>query len=73
MIEANADELTAALAAALQDTVDVTVLFDPARLAIFADHDEHTTVFSPSPLGQLKERLTERGVRLIDYQRASAP
>jgi hypothetical protein len=73
LIVANADELTAALAAALQDTVDVTVLFAPARLAIFADHDEFTTVFSPSPLGQLKERLTERGVRLVDYHRATAP
>jgi len=73
LIEANVNELTAALAAALQDTVDITVLFDPARLAIFADHDEYTTVFSPSPLGQLKERLTERGVRLVDYHRASAP
>ena len=48
VIEANADELTAALAAALHDTVDVTVLFDPARLAIVADHDEYTTVFLTS-------------------------
>jgi hypothetical protein len=61
------------LTSRLQDTVDVTVLFDPGRLAIFADHDEYTTVFSPSPLGQLKERLTERGVRLVDDYRAAAP
>ena len=71
LIEANPDELSAGLAAALADTVDVTILLDPARLAIFADHDEYTTVFSPSPLGQLKERLTARGVRLVDYHRAA--
>jgi hypothetical protein len=73
LIEANPDELIGALAAALQDTVDVSVLFEPARLAIFADHDGYTTLFSSSPLGELKERLTERGVRLVDYHRATAP
>ena len=73
LIEANRDELTAALAAALRDYVNVTVLFEPARLAIFADHDEYTTVFSSSPLGELRERLRVRGVPLVDYHRAAAP
>jgi hypothetical protein len=73
LIEANPDELISALAAALRDSVDTTVLFEPGRLAILADHDEYTTVFSTSPLGQLRERLTERGVRLVDYHRAGAP
>jgi hypothetical protein len=71
LFEANPDELSAGLAAALADTVDVTVLLHPARLAIVADHDEYTTVFSPSPLGRLKERLTGRGVRLVDYHRTA--
>ena len=53
LIEANPDELSTGLATALSDTVDVTVLIVPARLAIVADHDEYTTVFSQSPLGQL--------------------
>jgi hypothetical protein len=48
LIEANTDELTAGLAAAQRDTVDVTVLFDPARLAIFADHDEYDRVRNQS-------------------------
>jgi hypothetical protein len=73
VIEANPDELTAGLAAALADVVDVTVLFEPARLAIFADHDEYTTIFSSSPLGDLRERLIARGVPLVDYHRANTP
>ena len=73
LIEANPDELTAALAAALKDSVDVTLLVDPGRLAIFADHDEYTTIFSTSPLGELRQRLMERGVRLVDDHRAAAP
>lgn len=62
-------ELSAAFAAALQHMIDVTVLFDPGRIAIFADHDEYTTVFSSSPLGDLKNRLKERGVGVVDYRR----
>jgi len=73
LIEGDADELTATLAAALQNGLDVTVLFEPARLAIFADHDEYTTIFSSSPLGELKEQLTARGVKLVDYHRDTTP
>lgn len=45
------------------------MLFEPARVAVVADHDEYTTVFSSAPLGDLKERLTQRGVKLVEYHR----
>jgi hypothetical protein len=69
LIEADPGELSVALAAALENTLDVTVLFEPARVAVFADHDEYTTVFSSAPLGDLKERLTQRGIMFVEYQR----
>jgi hypothetical protein len=42
-------------------------LFEPARIAVFADYDEYTTVFSSSPLGALRDRLTQRGVKFVEY------
>jgi hypothetical protein len=73
LIDANADELTTALAITLRDYANVTVLFEPARLAIFADHDEYATIFSSSPFGEPREHLTAHGVKLVDYHRATAP
>lgn len=69
LIEADPEALGTVLAAALENTVDVTVLFDPARVAIAADHDEYTTVFSSASLGALRERLTERGVKIVEHRR----
>jgi hypothetical protein len=69
LIEANPAELSDALVAALANTVDVTVLFEPARIAVFADHDEYTTVFSSAPLGDLRDRLTQGGVKFVEYHR----
>lgn len=47
---------------------EVTVLFEPARVAVFAD-DEYTAVFSSAPLRDLRDQLTQRSVKFVEYHR----
>jgi hypothetical protein len=62
----------AALEAALSDWIDLRVNLLPPRYALWADHDEYTTVFSQSPgqIADLKRALARAKIEIVDsYER----
>lgn len=69
---ANQDEVASLLEAALGDWADFLFIPEPSAFAIYADHDEYTTLYADShlSLSQVVKPLENAGFKLVaDYKR----
>lgn len=65
------EEVEGLLVAALSDWLDFLCLCYPARLAIYADHDEYLTIYADNPqeLTRLKNLVQSAGYEKVNYKR----